>query len=241
MSTRKRLYGDQGGIAKRMVGGRTLSYTPRTPVSGSFRSLGAISRQSARVGGWSGRSPELKFIDTSDIGSSIPLSNDFTTPGATFLLNNITPGSLATNRIGRKITMKSLYIRATVQLAATSTRGDSVRMIVFYDKQANAATPVVADVLADDSFYSPNNLSNRDRFVVLCDRVFDPIATSGDLTASMEVYKKINLETMFNADVAGGVGDITSGSVYIMFAQQGTILTANPTAAWYARIRYTDV
>lgn len=206
-------------------------------------SLGGVSRQSMAVGGWAkSKGPEYKFIDVDGVASatSIPLSNDWTTPGATFLLNGLVPGSLATQRIGRKVNMKSLYIRATVQLATTSVRGGNIRMIVFYDKQANGTAPAVTDLLVEDSFYSPNNLSNRDRFVVLADQVFDPIGTQADYQKSCVVYKKINLETMFNAGTAGTIADITSGSIYIMFAQSGTIATGNPTASWYSRIRYTD-
>ena len=172
--------------------------------------------------------------------TSIPLSNDWTTPGATFLLNGLVPGSLANQRIGRKISIKSLYVRATVQLASTSVRGGNIRMIIFYDKQANATAPAVTELLVDDSFWSPNNLSTRDRFVVLCDHVFDHIGTQDKFSDSAVIYKKLNLETMFNAGTAGTIADITSGSIYIMFAQSGTIGTANPTASWYSRIRYTD-
>lgn len=206
-------------------------------------SMGPIARQSVAVGAWHvAKGPEYKFVDVDGVTSatSIPLSNDWTTPGATFLLNGLVPGSLATQRIGRKVSIKTLYVRATVQLATTSVRGGNIRMMVFYDKQANGTAPLVTDVLVDDSFYSPNNLSNRDRFVVLCDHVFEAIGTQADYQKSMVLHKKLNLETMFNAGTAGTIADITSGSIYIMFAQSGTIGTGNPTASWYSRIRYTD-
>lgn len=211
------------------------------------RSLGPLARQSIRTGGWANPSRmgagELKFLDVDGVTSatSIPLSNDFTTPGATFLLNGLVPGSGASNRIGRKVTIKSLYIRCTIQLATTSVRGGNVRMMVVYDKQANATAPAVTDILLDDSFYSANNLSNRDRFVTLVDTVSEPIGTATVYGQSMVVHKKLNLETMYNAGAAGTIGDITSGSIYIMFAQSGTIGTGNPTATWTSRIRYTDV
>ena len=126
-------------------------------------------------------------------------------------------------------------------MAATSTLGSPVRIIVFYDKQANAQAPAVTDVLLADAFPSPNNLSNRDRFVVLADIVTEPIGVAtGVYVANFEIYKKLNLETMFNAGTAGTIGDITSGSVYIMAAQAGAIATAAPTFTFRSRIRYTD-
>jgi len=230
-----------------MISGKKRSYSVNAPFKKprlvAQPSLGAVARQTMRVGGWASTSrPELKFTDVDGVTSatSIPLSNDFTTPGATFLLNGLVPGSLATQRIGRKVTIKSLYIRCTVQLATTSVRGGNIRMMVVYDKQANGAAPAVTDILVDDAFYSVNNLSNRDRFVTLVDHVFNPIGTATDYQQSVVIHKKLNLETMFNAGSAGTIGDITSGSIYILFAQSGTIGTGNPTATWTSRIRYTD-
>ena len=55
------------------------------------------------------------------------------------------------------------------------------------------------------------------------------------------IYKKLNLETMFNSGSAGTIGDITSGSVYLFVAQTGGILVANPIFNWRARVRFTDV
>jgi len=126
-------------------------------------------------------------------------------------------------------------------MAATSTAGGAVRIIIFYDKQANATAPGVTDVLLADAFQSPNNLSNRDRFVVLADEVTESIgASTGVFATCGTIFKRLNNEVMFNAGAAGTVGDITSGSVYIMFAQNGTIGTAAPQITFRSRIRYTD-
>lgn len=206
--------------------------------------LGPIARQSIRTGGWANpvSGAELKFTDVSVSGQALGLgTNTFTTPGPTFLLNGLVPDSTATGRIGRKIVMKSLYVRWTVNMAATSTLGAPCRIIVVYDKQANAQAPATADVLVADSFLSPNNLSNRDRFVILADEVTEPIGVAtGVYTASGVIFKKLNLETMYNAGNAGTIGDITSGSVYILAAQAGAIGTAAPIWSFRSRIRYTD-
>ena len=54
------------------------------------------------------------------------------------------------------------------------------------------------------------------------------------------IYKKINLETMFNGGTAGTIGDITSGSVYLFVAQTANIGTANASFNWRSRIRFQD-
>jgi len=203
----------------------------------------ATRRQAMRTGGYTSpaTSGELKFRDVAlQLPCAIALGT-WTTPGPTTLLNGLVPDSTATGRIDRKVVMASLYVRATANMAGTSTNGGLVRMIVVYDKQANAQAPAVTDILASDSFFSPNNLSNRDRFVTLIDHVFDPIGTNTSIATSDVTFKKsINLETMFNPGTAGTIGDITSGSIYILAAQNGSVGVAGPNCQFYSRIRYAD-
>lgn len=199
-------------------------------------------RQAKRTGGWANpsRGGELKFTDTTATNAITFGVATFNAPGPTTLLNGLVPDSTATGRIGRKIVMKSLYFRYFASLAATSTGGSPMRFIIVYDKQANAQAPGVTDLLLANDFLSPNNLSNRDRFVVLVDQTTDPIGTGSNYSVSGTVFKRINLETMFNAGTAGTIGDITSGSVYMIVAQNGFIGTANCTFQWRCRIRYDD-
>lgn len=249
MSSRKRSYpyggATSGNVKQRSVGGRTLTYRASAPVYGSSRyraSLGPVARQAMRTDGWANPSSgaELKFKDT-NFTTTINANSEVWSPGTPTLLNGLANGSDASTRIGRKIIMTSLYFRTVVQLATTSTGGAAFRIVVVYDKQSNAAAPAVTDVFVADNFRSPNNLSNRDRFVTLCDVVTDQIGTGTNYSGNVTIYKKINLETMFNAGSAGTIGDISSGSIYFFVAQSGGILTANPTVNTYARIRYTDM
>ena len=113
--------------------------------------------------------------------------------------------------------------------------------MVVYDKQANATAPAITDVLVVDSFIGQNNLNNRDRFVVLCDYLSEPIGANGNTSVGGVIYKSLNMETMFNSGNAGTVADITSGSVYLFVAQTGGIGVVNPTFNWRARVRFTDV
>jgi len=189
---------------------------------------------------------ELKFTDntttitpTAGVSSFVAFTGA-AGAGASQLLNGLVPDSTATGRIGRRVIMKSLYIRVLATLATTSTQGAPIRMLVVYDKQSNGAAPAVTDVMTTNSFISVNNISNRDRFVTLCDQVLPNIGTGGNFTENLVVYKKINLPVQYNAGTAGTIADITSGSIYITFAQGGTILTVGPSITYYARVRYTD-
>lgn len=203
----------------------------------------SMTQQAIRTGGWANpsRGGELKFIDTL-YSPDLPLfmAGVSTFNAAPSLLNGLVPGSAANQRIGRKVVMKSILLRWSFQLGVTSVSGGCGRILVVYDKQANAAAPTAGDVLLLDDFRSPNNLSNRDRFVTLFDQIVGPISVQGDFETAGTLYKRINLETMFNAGTAGTIGDITSGSVYLFAAQSGGVTTEQPKMRIRARIRYED-
>lgn len=202
--------------------------------------MGAVKMQSIRTGGWHDptTSGESKYIDILTNPTFTAGVSTFTTPQ---LLNGTAPGSGSTNRIGRKFTMKSIYFRGYFSMAPTSTGGSPFRIIIYYDKQANATAAAKTDLLTNDNFVSPNNLDNRDRFVVICDMVTNTASNNGDNSVAVNFYKKINLETYCNAGTAGTIADITSGSVFVMFAQDGAIATAAPTSQYWTRIRFTDI
>lgn len=201
----------------------------------------SIARQALRTGGWASPSlgGELKFTD---VNTAIAVGGaGAATFGTGILLNGLANGSDASSRIGRKVNIKSLYIRWSALFVAGAGGGGAIRILVVYDKQANATAPAITDILLANDFNSPNNLSNRDRFVTLCDYVTEQLSTASNLSDTGVIQKTLNLETMFNAGSAGTIGDITSGSVYMFIAQSGGITTTAPTLAYRARIRYTDV
>jgi len=207
------------------------------------RSLGPVSQQAMRIGGWANPSSggELKFIDQVNNTSTTAGSAAF---GAAILLNGCVPGSTASDRIGRRIHMKSLLMRWEFAAAGTTTWGGKVRILIVYDKQANAATATITDILLSDHVSSQNNLSNRDRFVTICDYLTPNEIGGGSATPGSDmgvIYKKLNLETMFNAGNAGTIGDITSGSLLMFVATDARVTTAGLTQATRIRVRYTDV
>lgn len=200
----------------------------------------SLTRQAMRTGGWANptRGGELKFVDTTFTTDPGAASSAFT---AGSLLNGLANGSDASTRIGRKVTLKSLLVRWSCEIAFTSTVGCLIRTLVVYDKQANATAPAITDILLADSFHSPNNLSNRDRFVTLIDNVSTALGPTGDAAVGGVIFKRLNLETLFNSGSAGTIGDITSGSVYMFVAQSGGLATAGPNYTARVRMRYTDV
>lgn len=201
----------------------------------------STAAQAKRTGGWANPSigGERKFVDTDGTYNPGFGVATFAGAGAT-LLNGIANGTDASTRIGRKAIMKTILLRVNFSMAATSTRGGAFRILVVYDKQTNAAAPAITDILVTDNFNSANNLSNRDRFVTIFDQITDPVDAGGPCSNGVVLYKKINLETLWNAGTTAAVGSIASGAIYMFIAQTGGILVANPSLVVNARVRYTD-
>lgn len=181
------------------------------------------------------------------------------TTGAITLLNGSTQGTDYTNRIGRKIVVKSLYIRGAMlneqannQLTTGTQGAQAGRMIVFVDMQPNGATPAVTDLLVSASPYSQLNLNNRDRFKIIKDKMyfFDPYVYTTTATQAsaaltnqikqIKCYKNMNLETIYNSGNAGTIGDIQSGALYLLFIGSATSGTTDLNANLSIRVRFVD-
>ena len=254
---------------------------------------GMGKKKSAATEAYTRRSLHNQAIITAKRPSGAPLSNRgfkgistttkerkyFDTPGQDWrvntngqfiLLNVPVLGSDYNNRIGRKITSRSLYIRGTIRInAAIAVEGapavdvlcaaQEARMIVFVDSQPNGAQPIVADLLTEALPRGQLNPNNRDRFRILKDKLFqfDPFCYThavagppanpqqlfaGKTMYQMKIYKKLNIETIFNNGVAGTIGDINTNAIYVFFiGSHGPNVATETTAGITARIRFDDV
>lgn len=212
------------------------------------------SRVPARTGGYRSNNVERKVFDIDPATSAC-------TTGGTF--NNMCIpqlGSDMTNRIGRKITIKSLYIRGFLELQTASTptspegaEAQQARLIVFWDTQPNGSNPAVTDILKSATSYGQLNLNNRDRFKIIKDKtfVFDPffynttatqsVAAWGKTIHQFKIYKNCNLEVIFNANSTGAVGDIASGNLCMLWIGSTSVGTdLNVQSFFTSRVRFVD-
>jgi hypothetical protein len=205
--------------------------------------MSATKQQAIRTGGWANPSKggESKFVDQLSQATILtPSDSSFIAPK---LINGIASGSSASQRIGRKVTVTKVSARGTWRMNAASTGGSPLRVVIFYDKQSNGALATETDMMNEDTYHSFNNLSNRDRFVVLADVFTDPISLNANANShTWKVNWKGSLEMVFNQGTDSSIGSIQSGAIYIMFAQTGDIAGASgPDVTWASRVRYTDV
>jgi len=169
------------------------------------------------------------------------------TTGSVTLLNGVATGTDFTDRIGRKIIMRSLYIQGYVAAIDNTVSPNISRLIVVYDNQSNGAAPAVLDVLKQASSISQINLNNRDRFKILVNKTF-PIAVI-DNTATqalagsptihkVKIFKKLRHEALFNGTTAA-IGSIATGSIY-MITIGNTAANTGGNFNLSSRVRFED-
>jgi len=169
-------------------------------------------------------------------------------------------GSDFNDRIGRKTVLKSFYIRGRCQVGAAANPGADntsasqlCRLIVFVDNQPNGAAPAVTDLLKEALPSSQLNANNRDRFRIIKDKeyCFDPffnVSTAtqsrygqGRTTAPIKLYKKINVETIFNGTNGGSIGDINTGALYMFWIGNNAVGATDSEAIVSVRCRFDDM
>jgi len=221
---------------KRFKGVGKPTTAARARLANAKARIQRIPVQLARTGGRMPQSGELK---NNDVLVATPLVTFGSTAGQLQLMNGISQGTSATTRIGRRVMIKSIYLRYWCTTASNTTGSTPIRLMIVFDKQSNTVAPTAAEVLVADSIVSPNNLSNSRRFVTLMDKMLQ-LDTAGPNSANLEFYKKCNLEVQYNTVNGGAIGDIQTGSLYLFVWSNGTLGTASPTGNVYTRIRFED-
>ncbi len=208
--------------------------------------LARRQRGFVRTGGFFGRfssGMELKFHDLS-------IDDPVIATGGTIAIdsvNKIAQGTTESTRIGRKCTLRSINWRFRICLPAATdgaSASDTVRIILYLDKQANGATAAVTNILESADFQSFNNLANKTRFRTLMDRTYTLNASiSGDGTTidtsqvdlDDSFFKKVNLPIEFDS-TAGAITEIRSNNIGIL------TISSNGLAGFDSsmRIRFSD-
>jgi len=206
--------------------------------------------------------PELKYVDTEATDTAIPAgtsSVDFV------LLNSIAQGSDNTNRIGRKITVKSIDINAiftgmiATNAASIGTPSAMVRWWVLVDAQPDGATATAADVWKSTSTFAVahRNLDTSERFKVLRTGTFDlcnqsslagTIASEGAIPSAgfpdkayLDIYIPLNDAVKYSG-TSTGISNIASGAYYFCYCTDiaTPVNTTGCTVVYDARVKFTD-
>lgn len=216
-----------------------------------------------------GFTKEMRGCDTSIAVAIGGVLATVTTNGAAILLNGVQRGTGSFNRLGRKITMKSLRVKADIacthiiQLANGDQHGNTLRMVVVYDRQTNGGAIPNYNLIFGQTdqagaetgnIYDSLRYDNTGRFAVLMDKVITSnpgspgAAAASDLIQNRffcdEYIKLKNLETFFSDTQSPMTNtEIATGSLYIYFR---ATINSNLISEWavapasFARLRYYD-
>lgn len=191
-----------------------------------------------------------------------PVANTLpTTPVGMIVLNAIPLGNGPSGRIGRNITITSIFYRNIISLESTATTGQTqmTRTAIVLDKQANGTTPLIQDIYVQTAAgppvqvqpYSPMNLDNSMRFKILSDenRILlanGALSGAGLSTATSNVcwienYIRTNIRVNYNTGTNGDQRDIATNALYIITIGEFTSAQGyNAVSNGLVRIRYTD-
>lgn len=203
----------------------TLKQTSMRRDRSRFRNKGfrkGYNRTGGFYGRFAGAGAELKFHDIRVDLPSVPDAGLITDS-----INKIVQGVKESERIGRKVTLRSINWRFNIELQSTTDKNKvnhSVRVILFLDKQCNGATAAVNDILEFADWQSFNNLANKSRFRTLMDRTYDLNAmmeassgtpTSGRIMIHDSCFKKINIPIEFD-NTTGAITEIRSNNIGVL-------------------------
>lgn len=182
-------------------------------------------------------SQESKYVDT-NIAISLT-SGVWTVPT---LLTGLTEGDDSNgNRDSRHIIFRSMTIRCELLGAISSSQTSALRVLVVYDRDGpNQATPANTDIiLSATNIHTPMLLQNGSRFKVLVDQYIFPGTDKNIMHEhrNLSVSPTSIVESYFNSNSTGLVGDINKGALFCL-AVGSFPITANFTAS--VRVRYSD-
>lgn len=230
----KRGYGATFGYRPPMKRQRAAGFTGWSPFATPGR-LAAARRAAART--------ELKFHDL-DIDDAVVASAGAIQTSGT--VNAIAQGVTESNRIGRKCTIRSINWRWTVFLpetdaVATPAAPDTLRIILYLDKQCNGAAAAVTDLLETADHHSFNNLANKGRFKVLMDRRVDinyaglasdnaGVVSQAAVTCDGMFYQKCNIPIEFDS-TTGAITEVRSNNIGVL------LISGNGTCGFGSKMR----
>lgn len=202
------------------------------------------------VYGRPGASTEKKYLDDNS-GGPINIASGVGTKLVQHF-PDVSNGSGPSERVGRKITVKGLYIKGKITIPTHTNHFDSdqrIRIIVYIDTQHNgsATGPNLASLLQSSNIDAFYNLNETGRYKYLYDKVHTLNQNgSGNGTAS-DAYTicrnfKINLPMDCMVQYTGTTGAITglTNNNIGMHAVCDNIAATAPTVEWHSRLRYID-
>jgi len=219
-------------VNRRKGGARGRRRGPRGRGKGRMQIYGSAYGQLKRDIGWlmSVVNVEDKYIDTAG-------PTTLSAAWQLFLLNGCVTGTSATTRNGQSIKLVGWEYKFFLTIDPASTTVQSARIVVFFDRQCNAAAPTPATDIYPATVASMRIVSQIPRYAIIYDEwiVLDPSSPSG-VVGSLNRALQTHVE--FNTTNGGTVADITKNSMYLMVLSDAG--ASFPVLVWSSRVVFVD-
>ncbi len=162
----------------------------------------------------------------------------------------IAQGTTESTRIGRKCTIRHIGWRMQCLIpaaTAAANTSETVRVILYQDKQTNGATATVTGILESADYQSFNQLANKGRFRVLMDRNYDLNSAAGGAPNGAESFSEWGMTDTFFKDVnipieydnsvtTGAIGSVRTNNIGVLTISQAGL----GVFVSKMRLRFTD-
>lgn len=181
---------------------------------------------------------EKKYYDTG-------YSATFSSAGAIISdLLAIAQGTTEVTRVGGKINVTNFNLRGRIDgLQTSGTVSNTLRVILFWDKQTNGAAPAVTDVLKQAGVNEYMNMDNVDRFQIIKDKFIVSNLNAAFVTPVYFADSKI-LKFNYKCSVpihysstTGAIAEIKSNNLCLLLISD---TSASHNYTFRVRTKFTD-
>lgn len=240
-TTRKRKRDDEGsyGYKKRRTSKgyfrMPLKYTPSSKTNTALVRATNAMLQLRKLK----KEEEVKYLTTT---ATITIAAAVgTTTWQVSLLNGMAQGSAGNERIGTKITIKSIQVRIEIYTATNiGTPEPNFRWAVVYDRKPDRVALTGAQVFDVDNILGNINTFDkryRGRFQILHDEISD-----GDSQEQYH-YSKCYIQKTLKChyySTGATIANIDKGSIYMMVCKGPVATTSDSALRFNCKISYTD-
>lgn len=190
---------------------------------------------------------ELKYFDI-----NIPATNVVNTGVLFNPCPLIVQGNTQVTRVGDQITPTSFQFKLDLNSVATTTVANTIRIILFWDRQANGVVATLSDALnfglldntvVTNLVYCPRNYLCIDKYHVIYDKTFILNPQTGVAAAYLPVRKHVQHVQRLSRTVkyvtdTGTITDMASNNFYM--AVIGDVAAQIPNMIGGLRFYYKD-
>lgn len=190
---------------------------------------------------------EVKTVDTA---CSMNFDNNSAVASCMQLVNTIPTGTLTTQRIGKRVSLKALQIRGVVN-AGSSQANYHVTLILVWIKTPNqsATLPAATDILVTQSSLALNNRNNASKFKIVRRWDFKTQGSTSTSNSGNEIqnideyvtFKQGKFQSCWTGtSTAGTIAEFEQGALILFSVGPAANDTTTPTFVGNTRVYFED-